>query len=293
MASPILLPVGSNVSVKVHPVVLFSICDAYTRRKENQDRVIGTLLGVVVDNIVEVKHCYTVPHTESSEQVALDMAHYETMYNLHQKVASNEVIVGWFATGSALYNSDGLIQSFYRERSDIPHPVHLVVDTTLDSNKLTVQAYISRQLSLGDKVLAHEFLQVPSEVLFSDVERVGADLMLTGFNDPSPEVVGPAAAKPLSDLETLQASIGRLQELSKKATDYVDQVVSGKIPGNPAIGRYLADSVAMVPHFSKADFERLYNESVQDMMTVTYLSNLLRAHVALAEKLGTAALPIM
>jgi hypothetical protein len=33
--------------------------------------------------------------------------------------------------------------------------------------------------------------------------------------------------------------------------------------------------------------------AVQDMMTVTYLSNLLRAHVALAEKLGTAALPIM
>lgn len=69
MASPILLPAGSNVSVKVHPVVLFSICDAYTRRKENQDRVIGTLLGVVVDNVIEVKHCYTVPHTESSEQV--------------------------------------------------------------------------------------------------------------------------------------------------------------------------------------------------------------------------------
>ena len=32
-------------SVKVHPVVLFSIIDSYERRKEDAKRVIGTLLG--------------------------------------------------------------------------------------------------------------------------------------------------------------------------------------------------------------------------------------------------------
>jgi translation initiation factor 3 subunit F len=69
MPSPILLPAGSNLAVKVHPVVLFSICDAYTRRRENQERVIGTLLGVVVDNMMEIKHCFTVPHTENAETV--------------------------------------------------------------------------------------------------------------------------------------------------------------------------------------------------------------------------------
>lgn len=68
---------------------------------------------------------------------------------------------------------------------------------------------------------------------------------------------------------------------------------NGKITGDPAIGRYLADTLAMVPHMAKSDFERLFNESVQDSMMVTYLSDLLRAHVALAERLGTAALPIM
>ena len=35
---------GSAV-VRVHPSVLFGICDAYTRRQEGSDRVIGTLLG--------------------------------------------------------------------------------------------------------------------------------------------------------------------------------------------------------------------------------------------------------
>jgi len=34
-----------NLTVKVHPVVLFLIVDAYERRKAESLRVIGTLLG--------------------------------------------------------------------------------------------------------------------------------------------------------------------------------------------------------------------------------------------------------
>lgn len=65
-----LLPtLSTNLSVIIHPVALFSICDGYIRRSEKQDRVIGTLLGTVVDGNVEIKNCYIVPHNESSEQV--------------------------------------------------------------------------------------------------------------------------------------------------------------------------------------------------------------------------------
>ena len=59
------------------------------------------------------------------------------------------------------------------------------------------------------------------------------------------------------------------------------------------MGRYLSDTVAMVPHLSQMDFERMFNENVQDVLMVTYLSNLMRAHITLAEKLGTAQLPIL
>ncbi|GFR52670.1 hypothetical protein Agub_g15294 [Astrephomene gubernaculifera] len=288
MASTVLMPSGSNVSVKVHPVVLFAICDAYTRRKEHQDRVIGTLLGVVVDNVIEVKNCYVVPHNESSEQVMVDVVHHKTMFDLHQKVAPHEAIVGWFATGSELYNSDALIQEFYSKEST--HPVHMVVDTTLKDDKFSVQAYTSRTLALGEKALATEFVEIPCDTIYGDIERVGTELMLTGFNDPSPEAKKDTANKSFSEeSETLGASMGRLAELVARAAEYVDSVVSGKVAGDPAIGRYLADTLALVPHLARPDFERLFNESVQDAMTATYLSDLLRAHVALAERLGTAA----
>ena len=135
----------SAANVRMHPVVLLQICDAYIRRKEDQERVIGTLLGTSVDGQIEVKSCYVVPHNESADQVrthrvqacssdgaprgrpaglwqpsrgwqppaggkidrhapcaplcatqvAVDIVHHKTMYELHMKVSPAEVLVGW------------------------------------------------------------------------------------------------------------------------------------------------------------------------------------------------------
>ena len=60
---------SANVSVKVHPTVLLNICDAFVRRSENQERVVGTLLGTTEGSVVEIKNCYAVPFNESQEQV--------------------------------------------------------------------------------------------------------------------------------------------------------------------------------------------------------------------------------
>lgn len=66
-----LLPLlGLNLQVQVHPVVLLSICDAYIRRNDKQERVIGTLMGSVVDGVVQVQRCYVVPHNESADQAS-------------------------------------------------------------------------------------------------------------------------------------------------------------------------------------------------------------------------------
>jgi hypothetical protein len=67
------LPSGPTALVaKVHPVVLFNISDAYIRRNEGQERVIGTLLGTVSsDGTVEIKNSYAVPHKETSDEVSM------------------------------------------------------------------------------------------------------------------------------------------------------------------------------------------------------------------------------
>lgn len=83
-------------SVTVHPVALFTILDHYLRRTDAQERVIGTLLGTRSDTgEIEVRSAFAVLHSETAEQVAVDMDYHHQMYELHHKVNSKEVIVGW------------------------------------------------------------------------------------------------------------------------------------------------------------------------------------------------------
>lgn len=46
-----------NLVVKVHPVILFQIVDAYERRNADSHRVIGTLLGEY-NNIKEINNMF-------------------------------------------------------------------------------------------------------------------------------------------------------------------------------------------------------------------------------------------
>lgn len=55
-------------------------------------------MGTRTETEIEVHSCFAVLHSETSEQVAVDMEYHRTMYDLHHKVNPKEVIVGWCVT---------------------------------------------------------------------------------------------------------------------------------------------------------------------------------------------------
>jgi JAB1/Mov34/MPN/PAD-1 ubiquitin protease len=57
----------SPMLVRLHPVAIAGICDAYERRKEKATRVVGTLMGKVEGDVVEVTNCFSVPHEEGAQ----------------------------------------------------------------------------------------------------------------------------------------------------------------------------------------------------------------------------------
>ncbi|XP_078169630.1 eukaryotic translation initiation factor 3 subunit F-like isoform X4 [Carex rostrata] len=75
---------GPSMSARIHPVVLFNICDSYVYR----------LLGSTSpDGTVEIKNSYVVPHNESADQVALDIDYHHNMFASHQKVNPKEALL--------------------------------------------------------------------------------------------------------------------------------------------------------------------------------------------------------
>jgi len=271
---------SGNVTCKVHPAVVFTILDHYTRRNDGQERVIGTLLGEENDGVVEIKNCFPVPHNETAEQVAVDHEFHRTMYDLHRKVSTREVIVGWYSTGNAITEHSALLHDFYGR--EIPTPIHLLVDTMVnEAAKMEVKAYVSVPINLGEKNLGSRFVEVGCKMLISEAEKIGLDVLL-GNSD---KITGEGELAPRSDIEGLEASIEKTQELLKIVSTYIADVQAGKIEGNIEVGRLLADTIAAVPVMKPGVFEKTFHDGLQDLLMVSYLAQMTRTQLALAERI--------
>ncbi|CAL5190104.1 unnamed protein product [Lathyrus oleraceus] len=266
-----------SLSGKVHPLVIFNICDCYVRRPDQAERVIGTLLGSVLpDGTVDIRNSYAVPHNESVDQVALDIEYHHNMLLSHQKVNPKEVIVGWYSTGLGVNGGSALIHEFYSR--EVSNPIHLTVDTGFADGEGSIKAYVSNNLSLGDRQIAAQFQEIPLDLRMVEAERIGFDNLKATAVDKIP-----------SDLEGMEASMTHLLALIEDSYKYVDDVVEGRVVPDIKIGKCISDVVGSLPKIPSSTFDKLVNESLQDHLLMLYLSSITRTQLSLAEKLNTAA----
>ncbi|TEB35754.1 eukaryotic translation initiation factor 3 [Coprinellus micaceus] len=271
-------------SITIHPVALLSILDHYLRRTDSQERVIGTLLGVRNDNEIEVRSSFAVLHSETDEQVAVDMEYHRTMYELHHKVSPKEVIVGWYSTGSNLNTYSALIQNFYSQET-APHPAILVsVNAGVEEGKEAgVTAYTSSPVGVYPKPENCVFIPLPVELRFHDAERSGVDLLTGTASSPSS-----TSSQPVADVEIIERSLHSVDNMLDRVLAYVQGVLAGGKEGDAAIGRYLMDTLgAATEDLEKGGF----NSSLQDTLTISYLANLVRSQAEVSARLALATAP--
>ncbi|KAF8897796.1 Mov34-domain-containing protein [Infundibulicybe gibba] len=244
-------------TVTIHPVALFSILDHYLRRTDQQDRVIGTLLGVRSETEVEVRSSFAVLHSETSELVAVDMDYHKTMYELHHKVNPKEVIVGWYSTGSNLNTYSALIQNFYSQETAPHQAIHVSLNTgTGEGETPGVNAFVSSPVGVFPKPENCVFVPVPVELRFHDGERSGLDLLVN------------------------TASVSAMLD---RVLAYVRSVLAGEVKGDAAVGRYLMDTLGT----STDDLEKGgFNASLQDTLMISYLANLVRSQAEVSARLA-------
>ena len=124
---------------------------------------------------LQVTNCFCIPHKEYEERVEADIVYAQDMYELNRKVAPHEQLVGWFATGSEITSHSALIHDYYaRETKD---PIHLTLDTTLVSGKITMKAYVFVPLGVPGATSGSMFTPVQVELVASEPEIAGLDLL--------------------------------------------------------------------------------------------------------------------
>jgi len=212
------------------------------------------------------------------------------MLDLHKKVSPKEVIVGWYSTGTDIDENSVLFHEFYtREMTSQQHQaVHLLVDTSLTDYSLSIKAFTSSRISFSeDKVLGAQFLPVPVEFNMFDMEKIGIDTLVKGRQRGEKESSTTSNLNLFSDISSLEMSVSKVQQLLESVTAYVASALAHDIPNEnaTAIGRLLADTVSALPRVEPGQLEKMFNNSLQDLLMVVYLANLTRTQLALAEKL--------
>ncbi|KAF7301960.1 Eukaryotic translation initiation factor 3 subunit F [Mycena indigotica] len=285
VSAPTLPRQPSNVTV--HPAALFSILDHYLRRSDEQPRVIGTLLGTRSPDgtVVHVRSSFAVLHSETDEQVAVDMEYHRTMYELHTRVTPKETIVGWYSTGSNLNTYSALIQNFYSQETAPQQAIHVALNTGAEEDtEAGVHAFVSSPVGVFPKPENCIFTPVPVRLKFDEAERSGLDLL--SQTSTSPNSTSP---QPVTTLANLDAALTSVSQMIDRVLVYVRRVLAGEIPGDKALGRYLMDTLAISAVGEKGSEDKAFNAALQDTLMISYLANLLRSQAEVSSRLALVA----
>lgn len=280
------------LTVVIQPQALFSILDHGSRRPADQQRVIGTLLGTRSDtdeSTVTIHSAFAVGHTETTDQVEVDMEYQKAMLALHMRANPKEILVGWYATSSELNTFSALIQNHYSSQGEgtYPYPaVHLTVASE-PGKDVEVRAYISSAVGVTPERAADSaaFIPVPYSIAYDTADESAID-SLKGARD-----LENRTTTILTDVENLEQSLVSTIDMLDTVSKYVDGVLDEEIE-NPstALGQFLLNTLALAPKVDPSEIERNFNEHVQDVLTVSYLANMVRTQMDLSNRLATSTL---
>jgi len=265
-----------NVTVKVHPTVLFQIVNAYERRNIDRTAILGTLLGTLDKTCVEVTNCFVVPHNINTDgQVSIEMHLADVMYKLNKQVHPVEVIVGWWTTGFEVPSIAVPINDYYARQCT--NPIHLLVDTTLNAGRMSTKAFVQVDIGVPDGSQGAMFSPIPVEIVQYAPEAVAMKVLLRARTRGKTEI--------LNELPQIAASTVEMEQMLQQVLDYVDDVLADKIQPDNMIGRNLLKIVQSVPNMSKEDMDGMMNANIKDLLMSMYLAQLTRVQVQLNEKL--------
>lgn len=269
-------------------MVVFNILDHYVRRNENQESVIGALMGSKApDGSMEVRNCIPVPHTEGDEHLSIDVEFQRVMKELYQKVDTKNFIVGWYST-SYTENSQSL-HEFYAK--NIPNPIHMLVDPNLKGGSLNVKTLVSQTMQLGGRPIGPLFREVPFEWKILDAGKIALAMMMQQRAGKDQEEEEDDEMQSVKPWEVLQVTMSRLHSNLGKAHTYVTKILNGEVKEDKNIGRALSSVMSQLPTVSPQTFDKVFNESLQDMLMVIYLSKLTKSQLSLNEKLHNSVTP--
>jgi len=178
-------------------------------------------------------------------------------------------------------DTSSLIHEFYAGECD-DDPIHLVVDTSMQYDAMALRAYKSIPVCVKGETLANMFHEIRLTLKSSESERICVDRMIASASSSE----GTTTLATHDESAALQLSMEKLLSMLETCSEYVDKVVDGTIAPDDETGREISDTLNSVPRIRPEVFDKMFNDSLQDLLMVTYLSNITKTQLVIAEKLN-------
>lgn len=101
----------------IHPTITPNVLDHYLRKPEDQDIVVGTLLGTIDGSKIDIYSSFAVPQYYDKEQkdLVIDSEYMQKMLKFHRKVNPNEGLLGMYISSKKLDEHGLALVSYFSE----------------------------------------------------------------------------------------------------------------------------------------------------------------------------------
>ncbi|KAL1815003.1 hypothetical protein DCAR_0519219 [Daucus carota subsp. sativus] len=271
---------SSNLTFKLHPLVIVNISDHFTRvrsqslgpsTQSNGDttspppRVFGCVIGVQRGRTVEIFNSFELLFDESTQ--SLDRAFLLKKQELYKKVFPNFYILGWYSTGSDAQESDMIIHKSLMDINESPVFVLLNPSINHAQKDLPVTIFES-ELHIIDAIPQLIFVRSSYSIETVEAERISVDHVA----HLKPSDGGSAATQLAAHLTGIHSAIKMLNSRIRVLHHYLLAMEKGEMPCENSLLRQVSSLLRRLPAVESLKFQDDFLMDYNDTLLVSYLA---------------------
>jgi len=260
----------SSRSVDIHPLVITSVCDHYTRLSLGGSilppnaPVIGLLFGTRDGVNTSLHDATEAVYQYSDSNIILNHESILKKKELWTAVYTTQELVGWYTVGTDV--SPHHLQMHREMMAFSPDLLFLFMNSSIDHDAKHLPLSVYEMQSAGSN---QAFVECTLKIESSEVEKIAIDEVLKYGHTDGKSSVEAQNASVLSSLKSLESRIDVL-------VTALQDMRSGKIPRDDDLLRHAAYICGKIPpsgHVSDHIQEKL-NEDLEDTLAVSLLSSI-------------------
>jgi len=259
------------MDVRIHPLVVMSIADHYTRDKEQlgKTRAIGTLFGQQNGRVVSVLEAFEIAtkvDEKDNKKFTLELEAFEKDMKLFSEAYPDYECLGWYSTGEKPSPADADIHTQmtkYNER-----PLYLMMDPNKqgEQRELPITVY-EQTVHVTQNVTTTAFAPTNFQISADEAERI---TVVHCAKVVTREEKGQSAVA--AHYITLRKAIFMLNARLKMLTQFLKDVQDGKIQPDQKHLRQIKGLCNRLPTMDSDAFRADFYNEYNDGLLVTYLS---------------------